>query len=394
MFTLALQLTFRRSRRLHRLAGMLLLVALAAAPVVAAEPFAPLAVALCDFATEGLEPSVGAASAQVLRGALAGNPLLDLKQSERVQRVLQDAAPAVLAARPEAAQAVYQALGARVLVYGLLWADSEGATRLQMWGVDCRPRTARLYATGALPWPAQAAAQQSTLLSALQAVLPPVGRVLAVIRDSGQTSLQLFPFAGVPLKGGTLYATYRAVARPEEGAVEFVPPLVAGEYSGQALTAAAGEDGVILASPQGAARPEIGDLVRVPLAEEVLSLPASGYLLVTDPMRAQVRAGERVLGYTPLLVDGAPVDGELSVTRVDYAEQRWSPPASATSTGARLVLKELPALATLQVTTEPAGATVLLDGQELGQTPLTRENVPSGAHTVAARLAGYVTAQQ
>lgn len=43
----------------------------------------------------------------------------------------------------------------------------------------------------------------------------------------------------------------------------------------------------------------------------------------------------------------------------------------------------------LQVISEPSGATVLLDGEPAGATPVTRNNMPAGQHKVEVRLEGY-----
>ena len=47
----------------------------------------------------------------------------------------------------------------------------------------------------------------------------------------------------------------------------------------------------------------------------------------------------------------------------------------------------------LRVETQPTGASVWLDGAEVGLAPLTLGRVAPGAHTVRVALAGYAPAQ-
>ena len=52
-----------------------------------------------------------------------------------------------------------------------------------------------------------------------------------------------------------------------------------------------------------------------------------------------------------------------------------------------------PELARLQVTSEPAGATILIDGESAGLAPISVRLEP-GAHTIEAQLEGYVTVME
>lgn len=54
----------------------------------------------------------------------------------------------------------------------------------------------------------------------------------------------------------------------------------------------------------------------------------------------------------------------------------------------------VPYTGSVAVTTSPAGARILLDGSPAGNSPVTREGIPAGSHTVTALLDGYVTAEQ
>jgi hypothetical protein len=52
---------------------------------------------------------------------------------------------------------------------------------------------------------------------------------------------------------------------------------------------------------------------------------------------------------------------------------------------------ELAGVGKLRVTSTPEGATVFLDGEPVGRTPLTREGVPAGSRFVELRLGGFQT---
>ncbi|MNC85816.1 PEGA domain protein [compost metagenome] len=68
-----------------------------------------------------------------------------------------------------------------------------------------------------------------------------------------------------------------------------------------------------------------------------------------------------------------------SRTRVDPPAPRPAPAPGAAATGE----------GTLQVLSRPAGASVTVDGQIVGRTPLVISNVRAGAHDVRIELAGF-----
>jgi peptidoglycan/xylan/chitin deacetylase (PgdA/CDA1 family) len=351
--------------------------------------------AIADFATSGLEASLGTDAAKLLRQGLAGSPLLDLKQSARVQDLLGSSSARILANKPGVAQGVADQLSCRVLVYGVLRADAGGERFLQLTGVDCRPRVARLYATPPLTWPTDRGEQQARLLSALQAVLPPVGRVLAVITAEGKTDIQVFPFAGNPLRGDTTYLAFHTrSAEPTAERPDFLPPLWNGDFSGRLSTTPERMDDVTLATPEAGAQIEIGDLVGLALTQEVAAIPSTGRLVLSDPPFAQVVKGDKVLGLTPLLLPADSVPGDFTLALANYEQKPITLAAATGLLADEFTLKELPRVGALRVTSDPDGATVLLDGKEIGKTPVVYPNVPPGKHTLSLRLAGYVTADR
>lgn len=353
--------------------------------------FTPLSLAVADFATEGMDPSLGADAAHLLREVLAEHPLIDLNHETRTQELLASTTLRILCARPGVARGLAQELNVRVLVFGVLWADADGNQFLQMMAVDCRPRVGRLYATPALPWPQGADAQETRLLSTLQAVLPPVGRVLAIITTNERSEIQVFPFAGHPLKINTTYLALRALTPSESGErPDFVPLLWPGRFTGRLITAAQRLDDVITSQPQGDNQIEIGDLVHLALTEEVFALPSPARLLLSDPPLAQVRQGDRRLGLTPLPVSADQLPGDFQLSLHNYEDELIQLAAvTGVLEGTRVQLTELPLFGTLVVTTDPQGATVSLDGKEIGKAPLTRPAVSAGEHTLVAELPGY-----
>jgi serine/threonine protein kinase len=75
---------------------------------------------------------------------------------------------------------------------------------------------------------------------------------------------------------------------------------------------------------------------------------------------------------------------------VDVTLKRNAPPAAAPAAGGRTTRAPAGAYAgTLVVESRPVGATVFLDGQGVGVTPLTLSNVSIGSHVVRLDLAGH-----
>jgi len=113
-------------------------------------------------------------------------------------------------------------------------------------------------------------------------------------------------------------------------------------------------------------------------------------LVKTTPAGADVRCGGVSLGSTPLLMTslaaGRPHELDLSLNghrprRVRVQTEGRRP----------LVVEETLTLdsGVLNCVSEPAGATVLVNGVERGVTPVTVRNVPRGRATVTFRLKGY-----
>ena len=143
---------------------------------------------------------------------------------------------------------------------------------------------------------------------------------------------------------------------------------------------------------RGAAPCSVFDLAAGDYVQKSFTLAEEkGLILVkTEPAGADVRCEGVSLGTTPLLVttlaSGRTHALELALTgyqtkRIDVKTEGRRP----------LVRTETLALdsGVVACTTEPAGATVFVNGVERGVTPVKLAHVPKGVATVVFRLAGY-----
>jgi len=117
----------------------------------------------------------------------------------------------------------------------------------------------------------------------------------------------------------------------------------------------------------------------------VRSTPAGAAVSVDD---------ERVAGVTPLVADVALDDGAHTV-KIALAAGAPALRKITLAAGDRsLALSEnLQSSGSVRVETRPAGARILIDGRDVGQSPTTIENVGTDKpHVVEARRAGYKNA--
>lgn len=99
----------------------------------------------------------------------------------------------------------------------------------------------------------------------------------------------------------------------------------------------------------------------------------------SEPAEAEVVINGEVKGRTPLDVPGLSGDVEVAVRRAGY--RPWS--TKVTMAQAMNLKATLEALAgVIRVTSEPPGAKVLLNGKDMGVTPIELSNVPPGEHEV------------
>lgn len=121
--------------------------------------------------------------------------------------------------------------------------------------------------------------------------------------------------------------------------------------------------------------------------------PDVGAILVTSDLpEARVEVDGEARGVTPLLVEGLPV-GEHEVVVRGEGDAARDVSVTVRADAREVVHAELlPAPeppGTISVATEPPGASVLVDGEPAGETPLTLEGVAPGPHRLELSLDGF-----
>ncbi len=152
--------------------------------------------------------------------------------------------------------------------------------------------------------------------------------------------------------------------------------------------------------------PRRGGLLLLASALVALVLGLAGWLVLRGPVpvtRLEVRSqptGARVLldgRETGVLTDGQlPLPAGASQVTVTFVRPGFRPASRSLQlpddarTALSLALEPAPATARVRVTSEPAGATVRLDGgSPLGRTPLDVAYAPDAPHRVELRLEGF-----
>ena len=109
-----------------------------------------------------------------------------------------------------------------------------------------------------------------------------------------------------------------------------------------------------------------------------------------EPSGARVWVDEVEVGAAPIAL---PVSGGRHKVRVavdGYAPAELSLDIAAGTAPAPLRFVLEPVTVRLSVTSEPAGATVRLDGKSIGVAPIERRDVPPGRHEVRIEKKGFV----
>lgn len=184
-----------------------------------------------------------------------------------------------------------------------------------------------------------------------------------------------------------------AVSPPPPAATPPPPPVAVSPPSPPPVTAAPPAPA---ASPPAA--PAAAASEPAPAAADAAA-PAGGWLLIrTTPPGAAVTINGEDHGRTPLALGDMPFDtyrvevgieGFQSVTR----ELELAPDATVASAAIELPRAAAPppepVVGGIAVTSRPSGASVLLDGREVGVTPVVISDVAAGAHDLRIELDGY-----
>lgn len=125
--------------------------------------------------------------------------------------------------------------------------------------------------------------------------------------------------------------------------------------------------------------------------------PRTGSMLVgADVSGAEVFIDGNAAGTTPTVVDNL-TPGPHRV-EVRHAQGTWSDVVTVIEgqrvTASARVLPETPPGGTVRILASVDGAHVFLDGEDIGTSPATRDNVTPGQHIVEARAPGYENAEQ
>ncbi len=144
---------------------------------------------------------------------------------------------------------------------------------------------------------------------------------------------------------------------------------------------------------------------RTPAKTAPTAAPRGRLLVRSNPSAAEVFVNGERRGVTPLALRDLPLGAyAVRVTRTGFAaaEQRVTLDAGRPSRALQVALQRAstPAAETapvapttpgaLVVDSRPAGARVVIDGREVGRTPVTLDGLAPGAHAVRIDLAGYL----
>lgn len=132
----------------------------------------------------------------------------------------------------------------------------------------------------------------------------------------------------------------------------------------------------------------------ISIVTPVVSLVPGSIDLKSVPSNASVVINGSYAGSTPLTVSGLdPGNYTLTLSKFDY--EKLTVPAKVESGAITEVSATLqPKTGTLIINTSPAGAQILVDGENVGVAPLTRESLSAGNHTINATLEEYLPAEE
>ena len=123
---------------------------------------------------------------------------------------------------------------------------------------------------------------------------------------------------------------------------------------------------------------------------EVSLEPAWGHLLFTsEPTAAMLHVNETEIGRTPIRAEILETGSQVKLSKPGYKNWNQGLRVKAGTDEDYPLVTLLPADGIAIIKTQPSGATVTLDGQFLGSTPLEVEVSPDEKHIVKLFLKGY-----
>jgi hypothetical protein len=119
---------------------------------------------------------------------------------------------------------------------------------------------------------------------------------------------------------------------------------------------------------------------------------ATGSLRIeSDPAGAAVDIDGSPRGITPLTIDLPPGSHAVSVTRGDDVQQLRAVVTASTVNTYHLRSAPTPTVAEtgkLEISSDPSGVSVSVDGEQRGMSPLSLDNLTPGQHQVSVQIAG------
>jgi hypothetical protein len=309
----------------------------------------------------------------------------------------------VMALRPGAARALGDQLGADVVVYGIVVGDlsavMDDAPTLsqpfaQVWVVETLTLEGQIFPSALVPLADGVPAVAAATLS----LMPAMGRVLSIIDSPEGQMIQLFPLGGRVLATSTEYGVYQPLsARPTEDADDRAKALARqdlrpGAFVGTVRTAAEADDHAIMATPtQPGIRIAAGQLVGLSPRAGAPGPRLPQIVVDAQPQGSVVLVQGKVVGVTPVAVPVASDTKTLiQVVRRDYrSASREVGPLQGEVVAFAVQLQEIPPFGSLKVVSVPNGALALLDGKEVGRTPLELDGVSAGEHRLELNLEGF-----
>ncbi len=361
-----------------------------------------------DFGEVGQGELNAAEFSAALRIGLGAQTQVELVDGPAAREAAAAGRDELLAMTQGAARALGDQIGVDAVVYGSLIQRVEqlldepaplAAPLVQLTVVETLTLEGQLFPGE--PLSAQDALGPGGLMAEqTRSLLPAMGRVLSIVESPEGVCVQLFPLGGRVLAADTEYGVFSPVELTVvgedptgRGALLALQDLRGVELTGRVRTAAqALGHAVNASSTDPAGHVSVGQLVALPPAGAAPTAPALPLVhLHSQPAGAVVFVDGRVAGTTPMALRlEAGRQAELGIARRHHFTAEYQITVEAGDARAVFaVLPEIPPFGSLQVTSTPPGATVTLDGAELGVTPLATEEVAAGRHELSIALDGF-----